>query len=387
MGFLTIRLTTPDPAYALSRLELAGITLFDILYLQDYELCLRIRRSQFPAFRRVAERLDFRWQIHGRHGAYWLLRGLTRRPVLLLGAILLCVLSIWLPTRVLFVQVQGNASVPAKQIVQIATECGIFFGAPTADIRPQLFKHALMNAMPQLQWAGVETKGCLVLITVREGKQPMATPGRVVGSIVAERDGVVCDVTVLQGNALCRTGQTVKAGQTLISGYTDCGLSIRADRAMGDVYAYTERVLNAVTPLQWRRYGQIMATEKKYSLIIGKKRINFANSSGILGSTCAKIYTENYLTLPGGFRLPIGIATETYIQREAETDLLNDGASQLTEFACLYLTQQMQAGCVLGGNCKITEENGFCRLEGTYSCREMIGRFRPEENLPIYEND
>ena len=387
MAFLTIQITTPDAETLLLRLESAGITLFDILQGEDYVLRFRIRRSQLAVFRRLADRSGLPWKIIGKQGIYWALRRLLHRPVLVLGAVLLCALSLWVPSRIFFVQVQGNVTVPAQQIVQIATNCGISFGAPTSAVHAQQVKHTLMNALPQLQWAGVETKGCLVLITVREGSPPPTGGTNLVGSIIADRDGVIWDMTVLQGNALCTPGQAVKAGQTLISGYTDCGLTIRATRAQGDVYAYTNRVLTAVTPTIWSKWGECRTTEKKYSLIIGKKRINFSNSSGILGSTCAKIYTENYLTLPGGFRLPIGIAMEAALIRERQTVTVADSAALLTDFAARYLRAQMQAGQVLSGSRNITEENGLCRLEGVYSCREMIGRFRPEENLPNYETD
>ena len=279
-------------------------------------------------------------------------------------------------------------TVPSRLIAEQAEQCGIYFGASRKTVRSEQVKNNLLFQMPQLQWAGVNTSGCVAVITVRERKaEDLMEHTGTVCSIVAARDGIISEIMVLRGNGLCKPGHAVKEGQVLISGYTDCGICIQATRAEGEILAHTQHRLSAVFPEERTLRGEIIGTEEKISLIIGKKQINFSKGSGISGSTCAKIYTENYLTLPGGFRLPIGIATETYIQREAETDLLNDGASQLTEFACLYLTQQMQAGSVLGGNCKITEENGFCRLEGTYSCREMIGRFRLEENLPIYEND
>ena len=62
-----------------------------------------------------------------------------------------------------------------------------------------------------------------------------------VGSIVASRDGVITSITTTKGTPLCKAGQAVKAGQILISGYTDCGISIRADPAEGEVFAETYR--------------------------------------------------------------------------------------------------------------------------------------------------
>ena len=69
------------------------------------------------------------------------------------------------------------------------------------------------------------------------------------------RDGFIVSATVTRGNFLCRVGQSVKAGQVLISGYTDCGICIQATRAEGEIYAQTSRDFAAVTPLSGRFGG------------------------------------------------------------------------------------------------------------------------------------
>jgi hypothetical protein len=182
---------------------------------------------------------------------------------------------------------------------------------------------------------------------------------------------------------VCKVGEAVKAGDVLISGYTDCGISIQATRANGEIYATTNRALSVISPLNWCSKGTKTAVEKKYSVIIGKKRINFYKGSGISGATCDKMYEESYVTLPGGFRLPIIIIREIWTHHDENDVTL--AAPDLSGFADRYLHQQMIAGKVLSRLEKETTENGIYRFQGNYACTEMIGQVRSEETIKPYE--
>ena len=83
---------------------------------------------------------------------------------------------------------------------------------------------------------------------------------------------------------------------------------------------------------------------KKYAVIIGKKRINFYKGSGISDTSCDKMYLENYVTLPGGFILPIAIATEVWTQYSF--DDVTDPAAP-SAFADLFLAGMMRSGRIL----------------------------------------
>jgi len=165
----------------------------------------------------------------------------------------------------------------------------------------------------------------------------------------------------------------------LISGYTDCGIAIQATRAQGEVYAATNRTLSAVTPLDWQKRGSKTATEKKYSVIIGKKRINFYKGSGISPDTCDKMYEESYVTLPGGFRLPIVFVTEVWTY--CDEDCVTMPEPDLTSFTDRYLCEQMIAGSIVSRVESGTAADGIYSFRGNYACTEMIGRVRSEETI------
>lgn len=388
-GTMVIELTTADPAGALRTIEKEGIFAENLQIVDDFCLRLQICRRDYVKICAICKRRSDSVTVCKRYGIYWRLQALRKRPVLVAGILLLMAFSMWVPGRIFFVQVEGNTTVPSRQILEAAAKCGITFGATRRDVRSEVMKNALLEAMPQLSWAGVNTSGCTAVISVSERKvAQVSDQTAVVSSIVALRDGVIRELTVLRGNALCTTGQMVKAGDVLISGYTDCGICIRAACAAGEVYAETNRSLTAVTPAIFSNRGKIKETQKEYSLIIGKKRINFSNSSGISDTSCAKIYEEKYLTLPGGFLLPIALAVETWVSYEIVQVPPDSVEEALQTYCRAYLQQQMCAGAIESASESFTADDDLIWLDADYVCCEMIGLTRIEENLPNYgKND
>lgn len=381
-GTVRVALTSADPAGALCAINQAGVRIFSAVQDGGLTVTLTVYRKDYKTLAGIAERRGEKLRLQRRQGLYWTVKRLLHRPVLLFGSAVLLWLVLFLPTRVLFVRVEGNAAVPTRQILEQADACGIGFGASRREVRSEKMKNALLEALPELQWAGVNTSGCVATITVRERSQ--VTQGGDTGgvsSIVASRDGIIRSCTVVKGNSLCRVGQAVRGGQVLVSGYTDCGNRIRATRSEAEIYAETRWDMDAVTPDTCQKRGVVQREVKKYSILIGKNRINLYNDSSILDSSCVKMYTENFLTLPGGFQLPVAIAEEVWIYYDSvETPVSPEQAQRvLTDFMDRYLPAQMIAGQILTRQENLTQFDGGFALSGQYACLEMIGREQSEE--------
>ncbi len=381
-GMVTVELTSADTAGAMQELNNRGIPIFKVNPRGDLAVRFEIYRRDYAAVQRLSARRGERLTICLRRGLYWKAKGLLRRPVLLFGLTGFLLLALFVPSRVYFVRVEGNEHIPRRLILEAAAESGIGFGASRRAVRSERMKNALLEAVPQLQWAGVNTYGCVAVITVRERAQPAPMePQNTVSSIVAARDGVITSCTVTKGNGLCVPGQAVQAGEILISGYTDCGLCITATRASGEVFAETRRELTAFTPCQAGRRGAAAEKSVKYSLRIGKKRINFFKGSGISDSSCVKMYSEYILTFPGGFQLPLALEKETVVSYHAAPENVDAQAAQdmLSAFAKTYLQGQMIAGQITGQAEALQTQDDLYILTGNYACVEMIGRERQEQ--------
>ena len=381
-GLVKIELVSAEPEQALSAISNAGITLYQIRHEKDLTLELTIKRTDRKALEALAKKRGESLAVLRERGIYYTLRRLRKRKLLLFGMALLVSLALYLPTRVLFVQVEGNETVAANQILSAARDSGIRFGASRRRVRSERVKNALLDAVPELQWAGVNTRGCTAIISVRERTQEkLPENNNVVASLVADRDGFILSSVVTRGTGLVRPGQAVKKGEVLISGYTDCGLTIQATCAKGEILAQTRRTLEAVIPAQTLRRGEAIEKIRRVSLRLGKKSIFFWKDSGILDASCDRISKEYRLTLPGGFSLPVSVWVDTYTRYEtapAEEPRQN-AASGLRQFAAQYLKKQMIAGEIQHQLQPVTREGDLFRLRGSYVCREIIGKLRLEQ--------
>ena len=387
-GFLTVKLTGADIPSLLQRFTKDGILLNHIQRENDLTVHVWIRRIDYSKLHAIAENQGAETMILRRTGIYWILSSAIRRPIMIAGIALILLLSWFAPTRVFFISVEGNAMVPTNLILEKAAECGITFGASRREVRSEKMKNSLLSAVPQLQWTGINTYGCTAVISVTEKSEPEEThQSHGVSSIVANRDGIIYSCTVTNGSPLCTEGQAVRAGEMLVSGYTDCGIKIQATRAKAEIYAQTMRQLTVKTPLDYMEKGVVDRVTTKISLILGKKRINFSKGSGISTATCDKMYSQYYCILPGGFQLPVAIAIEQWYFRKTDTVTAASQISQVCaeEFSQDYLEGQMLCGKILGKLESADIGDAVYTLIGRYVCLEMIGRERSEEIIKHYE--
>lgn len=377
-----LRWSSANVPRAMEMLTKYGVTVHEGQEVDEVTLLFSVRRGDLATVRWVCRKLGDHLEIVGKKGWYWRIAALRKRPVLVVGVAFLMALALLLPTRVLFFRVEGNVNVPGNRILEAAERCGIGFGANRREVRSERLKNRLLEEVPELQWAGVNTYGCLAVISVREKPLEMEEDREAaIHSIVAVRDGFVLSATATNGNLLCQPGQAVKQGQILISPYLDCGICLRLEDAEGEIMAQTRHEIQVVTPVEGAKKGAAGEKQVRYSLLVGKKRINLWKDSGIWGSSCGRMYEEYYITLPGGFRLPMGIAKETVTSYEMtaveaepeQTELL------LTGVAREQLLASMVAGEIQEGKTEFQRSGGIYVLSGRYRCTEMIGRARKEQ--------
>ena len=94
------------------------------------------------------------------------------------------------------------------------------------------------------------------------------------------------------------------------------------------------------------------------------------------------MYTEYYITLPGGFRLPVCLAVDTLFSRSgAAVEVSQTEAEQmLRSFSREYVSRQMIAGEILSEDHLMEESSHIRVLNSSYTCSEMIGRIKAERN-------
>lgn len=379
-----VEITTADVVRTMNELNAMNIRIHHAKMVGEISALLQITANDYLHVVRKIEKDGGKIVLIGRQGLLHNIKLLATRPLLVIGILALIILSLWLPSRILFIETKGNDQISDKLLLQEAEACGLRFGGSRRALRSEEVKNQLLERIPQLQWVGVNTAGCVATISVREKdivkevKQESA-----VSSIVASTDGIITHCIVRKGNLLCAVGQAVKSGQMLVSGYIDCGVITQATQADAEIIAQTLHNLSVVTPAEHISRGKSVSTTEKYSLQVGKKLINFFIDSGISDTTCVKMYEKKYLMLPGGHCLPIVWIIEKEIMYETKTQPLMqmDAENLLQAYSSQYLSAHMIAGSILTAHTACDREEDIYSLEGKYLCREMIGQIKREESL------
>ena len=382
-----LQITGADVVNTITKITQSGISIFTMEQVDHFTLTFFVKRSDFNNTVKIIRKRGDDYTVVKESRIRLFLQRSLRRPLFLGSIVMLLFLSLWLPSRVLFIKVEGNAVIPTNRIIEAAQSAGIQFGASRKEIRSERFKNALLEAIPDLQWLGVNTKGCVATISVREKSEAETIDqNHCVSSIVSTQDGVIVSLTVQQGTPLCQVGQGVTVGQTLVSGYTDCGSSILASSAEAEILAMTRRQLTVISPNVTLQRTDCVSEACHYSVRIGKKQIKLYNDSGIYDATCVKMYEEDYLTLPGGLILPIALIVERQYRYETVPSDVEE-VDWIVEAGADYLESLMVGGQIIRSDTTVTNDNETVCLIGSYDCIELIGETKNEEILEKYGYD
>lgn len=386
-GTLRVELVSAEPGQALTYYAAHGIRYTSPDLTAPLTVQMTLPPGQWPAFAAMAQKRGDKCRILSRRGLWVTLRSGRKRLLFWLTLAGLCVLTLYGPRRVWFVEVEGNVNVPDREILAAAEVCGVHFWAETGEIRSEKVKNQILNLVPELQWAGVNFSGGVAVISVRERVEGEPVRQRdTITDVVASRDGIVVSMSVLGGQSLCKVGQAVRAGELLVTGVVEHEYRIQYTHADAEIYALTQHEIQAVFPTQWQQKVYTGRQWQCVSLVVGRKRIKIWGNSGIPQGTCDKMTETKTLTLPGDYALPVRLVTETYREYTTETVELPAEAAEtvLAGVSAELVQQEMLAGQILHRQADLSQKDGLICLDTVFSCREMIARQR---EVKLFEGD
>ncbi len=215
-GYVSIFISGEAPEKFVNMAASRGIYLWDITA-EGGNLWAKTRLSCVRPLRHIARRSRCRFKIVERAGLPFYFRRLYRRKVLVLGAVFFIAALYFLTSFIWFIEVRGNDQLSEGDILAAARAAGLKQGAPKWKLDPAAVEARLKEELPLLGWSGVYIKGSRAVIEVSERVLPEADDIRP-AHVVAAKDGLVKEILVLRGHAAVKEGETVSAGQVLISG-------------------------------------------------------------------------------------------------------------------------------------------------------------------------
>lgn len=387
LGLCRLRVHGADPERVLTRLARQRVAFHGCRKQDAFSLSLWVLRRDAARAAELARQGGFACETVEQGGFPTIVAPLRRRPVLLVLLALAVASAVVVPKFVFFYEVEGNETVPSEQILRELQALGVGFGTYGPSIKPQALKNQMLLRIPKLQWLTVQQSGMRARVVVRERLETEPVLDRQTPTnVVAARTGIITRVQAEAGNCLCAPGQAVVRGQLLVSAYTDFGFKIQASAARAEVYARTLRKSVCVMPEA--RTVKRARGGKRYglSLLIGRRRVTLLPvREG--QAACEKEEKTKYLTLPGGFSLPLGIAITTICEYDTEEEAVRSEDAEQALLAEIeqQARREMIAGTIQSSRCQTGTVNGCIRLEAVLQCEEMIARMQPanvKETIP-----
>ena len=386
-GACRLRLRGCEPERCLDALLQAGIPFRSVGKPDEFTLTLLLRRIDADAASSIARRCQCEPEITVLRSFRRDFAVLRRRWALLLGLPLALALGIIASNVIVRVEIRGCETVDEVQVRRALDDLGVGFGAWGPSVDSEMLRNAMLRALPELRWIGVNWSGMRASVQVTERTRAEASLERSgAAHLVACTDGVITRVEAYNGQALCAPGDAVRAGQVLISGIVDLERLQVVTRALGEVYADTRRVIRVKTPGTRTERTPENAAGLCLWLQVGRKRIKIFGNSGIMMDGCVKMINRGTMRLPGGMEVPLGFCVETYRRASVRAVPVDRDSAEAMLQSCAdrLLAETTVAGRVMSEQSDLRSDAGALLLTKTVHCREMIAR---SAEIPILEQE
>lgn len=244
--------------------------------------------------------------------------GAKRRAVFLL-AFVLCVSLAAVSSLFLWrIEISGNDKLSDAEILRKLAECGVDYGAYWPALSSDEIRSHIVSEMPEIAWLSLNVRSSKAEIIVHERiDKPDIVNEKSPCDIIASKSGVIRKMSVLEGESAAIVGNAVAKGDVLVRGLMSSETGDeRYVHSMAQVIADTWYEISAQTPLLEARKTEKSGRNTAFSLVIGKKRINFFSDSRNKCDSCDKINKLKYISLGDVFTLPVGYAVERTTQYE-----------------------------------------------------------------------
>jgi similar to stage IV sporulation protein len=344
------------------------------------EMRAYMRAEGFRRLRSLPDGHGFELRRVARRGAPGAIRRLRRRHVLVAGLALCALLTRALSLFVWDIRVLGNESVPARTILEALKTLGFSYGSFGLGVKSEELADKLILNIPELSWFAVNIRGSRADVLVRERvPKPEIVYSGVPAMVVASKSGLITKISVLEGAALVKPGDTAEKGDLLVTGIVPSRASgSRAVHALAEIEARTWYELSARMPSETAVKRYTGEKKRRRAIIIAGKKINLYFNSRIPWPVYDKITDVQNLALPGGAVLPVSLVTESYARYEPAAE--KQDARRAAEVLKSGLAERLRAavgeGSVLAASWETREGRGAVTVTLRAECREQIAASR-----------
>ena len=243
-----------------------------------------------------------------------------------LVAVLISLFLYILSTDVVFeLRISGNEKLSDGEITEALYTSGFGVGSRISKTNKNAIELAVLSTCDELAWISINTRGRTAYVTVIESVGTKADPPSLTAAnIVATCDCVIEEITVKRGTPVVRVGDTVRAGDLLISGIIEGAGGTEYVVAEGVVRGSSSDSIVTNTPRIYTETTTRGGTLATVTLKFFNFNINILQSYGNLPTGCDIIEENKPITLLGR-RLPVSLSIGKYVEYQTKTRTLSDG--------------------------------------------------------------
>lgn len=355
------------------------IYLWDVRRVNSDTITMKTSINGFRLLRPVAKKTKCRVRLLKKRGWPFILNRYRKRKTFIGGAILFIILMYIMSSFVWSVDISGNKKLETSYILDAVGSCGIKPGILKYTVDTEKAVSYLMLNLKELSWASISIHGTRVNVEVREGTIPPAlVPKNEPCNVIASKDAVIKSVIAEEGYEAVAEGDTVQAGQLLISGKIPVKNEkdkYRLVHAMGTVNARTWYEVEkpvATENITEERTGNVI---NNYSLLLFAKKVNLFHSKAVYEKN-DKEESIDKLAI-GDLVFPFQLMKESYYEIEQVKTVLTaeDAKQKATDEALLELGAQVPANAkIVRQDIKfISDDDKGYIVRITAECIEDIG--------------
>ena len=378
-GWALAEISGDRPERALQALAERGVPFWQATPPADFTLTVRIPDSAAGRIVPLAEALGCQGRILARRGLPELWRKLRRRVMLWVwAAAVLAVLFVG-SAFVWQIDIEGNQTIPDRIILAALRQCGVDIGSYWPAFSQDGVRAGVIRRVPGIRWMTVNVRGGRAQVIIRESRIPkQPVQEREYVDIVARKAALVETVSAQRGTAETERGNMVLPGEVLIGGYSTGRRGVQGPvRAMGSVMGRTWYDLTCLAPAELAQKTPAGHSRSRWTLVVGKTRINFFKGSSICPAGCDKIIESYPLAVEGLFTLPISLERAVYTPYETEPVPAAQSREAMEALLTAYLEDLTgPEGEVLSARFTAGERNGALTVRLQAECREQIGAER-----------
>lgn len=362
-GFVRFSLRGGCPERVVTLAARDGVLIRDLHKTPD-GVSAYVGASDYRRLRRHAKNNGCRMRVEKKFGFPFFFCRVRRRGGLIVGTVAAALLLALLSRSVWVMDVSGNSAVPEGEILYVLRRQGVYPGAFKSDIDLISAEQNALIELPELSWLAVNLRGSRASVEVRERTAPPeAVPLSSPCNVVAARGGTIKRVSAFRGDAVVKAGDSVAAGDLLVSGLTE---------EAGAVHAIAECI--AEVPVRIEVFVPYASAEREYTGETMKKTVLHLFNLNIPLSFFRKMDYNNYdytistqyLRFAGG-ELPIGATVTEYREyAEVEKRVTPDEAARSASRQARERAEREKDGCsVLSESERVTflPDGAVCTVE------------------------